>query len=203
MQGKPLAFRLSGHGEQTLVMMMSGRRKWVGLFFGLMFALAACSGDSGKEVRLKVGDPAPDFTATDLSGRPVRLSALKGKPVVLRFWSTECRFCRADTPIFNRYFEKYKAAGLEVFYINRQGDEQAVRQFVADLEVGFPVILDRDGKISARYNIRIEPITIIISPEQRIVAATLGGISEEEFAALLGKYLPIAAEAPSQTGAGK
>lgn len=182
---------------------MGGNLKWVGILFGLVFVLAACSGDSGRAEKLKIGDPAPDFTATDLGGRPVRLSALKGKPVVLRFWSTECRFCRADTPIFNRYFEKYKDAGLEVYYINRQGDEKAVRQFVADLEVGFPVIIDHDGKISARYNIRIEPITIVIAPDQRIVAAVLGGISEGEFVALLSRYLPEGVRMPPQTGAGK
>lgn len=182
---------------------MGGRKKWLAFLSGLVLVLAACSGDRGRADKLKVGDPAPDFTATDLGGRQVRLSALRGRPVVLRFWSTECRFCRADTPIFNRYFEKYKAKGLEVFYINRQGDEQAVRQFVADLEVGFPVILDQDGKISARYNIRIEPITILIAPDQRIVTAILGGISEEEFVVLLGRYLPEGTKMPQQTGAGK
>jgi len=133
---------------------MGIKMNWLGLFGGLLLVVSACSGDGGKAAKLKIGDPAPDFAATDLSGRPVKLASFKGKPVVLRFWSTECRFCRADTPIFNRYFEKYKAAGLEVFYINRQGDEKAVRRFVADLEVAFPVIIDRDGKISARYNIK-------------------------------------------------
>jgi peroxiredoxin len=119
----------------------------------------------------------------------VSLAGYQGQPVILRFWSTDCKFCRADTPIFNQYFEKYKEAGLRVVYVNRHSDEATVRQFVADLEIGFPVLIDKDGTISARYNIKVEPQTIIISPDHRILAAILGGVSEAELKSLLGGYL--------------
>ena len=45
------------------------------------------------ETHLKVGDPAPDFTIPDQDGKPVTLSALKGKRVILYF------FPKADTPV--------------------------------------------------------------------------------------------------------
>jgi len=90
--------------------------------------------------------PGPEFSGTDLSGQPVSLAGYQGQPVILRFWSTDCKFCRADTPIFNQYFEKYKEAGLRVVYVNRNSDEATVRQFVADLEIGFPVLIDKDGR---------------------------------------------------------
>lgn len=155
----------------------------------VLLAIAACSGDDQAARKLKIGDPAPDFSGTDLNGRPVSLAAYKGQPVILRFWSTECKFCRADTPIFNHYFEKYKKAGLRVVYINRQSDEATVRRFVADLDIGFPVLLDKEGAISARYNIKIEPQTIFISPDHRLLGAILGGVSEADLKDLLGQYL--------------
>lgn len=155
----------------------------------LLLLLNACSGSDQAAKNLKIGDPAPDFSGTDLNGRPVSLAAYKGQPVILRFWSTECKFCRADTPIFNQYFEKYKDAGLRVVYINRQSDEATVRRFVADLDIGFPVLLDKDGSISARYNIKIEPQTIFISPDHKLLGAILGGVSEPELIKIMGGYL--------------
>lgn len=160
----------------------------------LFLFFAACSGGDQAAERLKVGDPAPDFSGTDLNGQPVSLSAYKGQPVILRFWSTECKFCRADTPIFNQYFKKYKDAGLRVVYVNRQSDEETVRRFVTDLEVGFPVLLDKDGTISTRYNIKVTPQTIIISPDHRLVTAILGGVSEAELKKLLGGYFAKSTE---------
>jgi peroxiredoxin len=154
----------------------------------LLLILVACSGNDKVGGRLEIGDPAPEFSGTDLNGRPVSLAAYKGKPVILRFWSTECKFCRADTPIFNQYFEKYKEAGLRVVYINRQSDETTVRRFVADLDIGFPVLIDKDGAISTSYNIKIEPQTIFISPDHRLLGAILGGVSETDMKSILGGY---------------
>lgn len=155
----------------------------------LLTACMGCSSDRSVKT-LRIGDPAPDFIATDLDGNSFTLSAFKGKPVVLRFWSTDCKYCRADTPIFNAYFNRYKERGLVVAYINRGSDEAMVRGFVDDLDIPFPVIIDADGAVARKYNIRLDPQTIVISPEQTIMAAILGGVSEEEFQALLGGYFP-------------
>ena len=159
------------------------------LLCSVLFVVAACSGGDQAAKKLKIGDQAPDFAGTDLSGQSVSLAAYQDQPVILRFWSTDCKFCRADTPIFNQYFEKYKAAGLRVVYVNRHSDEATVRQFVADLDIGFPVLIDKDGTISRRYNIKVEPQTIIISPDHRILAAILGGVSEADLKNLLGEHL--------------
>ncbi len=155
----------------------------------MFLVLTGCSGSDSGAKKLKIGDQAPDFKGTDLNGQPVSLAGYQGKPVILRFWSTDCKFCRADTPIFNQYFEKYKEAGLRVVYVNRNSEEATVRQFVADLEIGFPVLIDKDGTISKRYNIKVEPQTIVLSPDHRILAAILGGVSEQELKNMLGEHL--------------
>lgn len=159
--------------------------------FFLFFLLVIVSGCEGSkpEKPLRLGDPAPAFTAVDLAGQPVTLAAWKGKPVVLRFWSTDCKYCRADTPIFNSYFEKYREQGLQVVYISRNPDERVVRDFVADLDIRFPVVIDTKGELAALYHVKLDPQTIIINPEQKIVAAILGGVSEAELQRLLGDYL--------------
>ena len=63
-----------------------------------------------------------------------------------------------------------------------------MRKFVKDLEIGFPVLVDSDGKIAASYNIKVEPQTIFISPDHKLMTAILGGVSEEELKKILGGF---------------
>jgi peroxiredoxin len=155
----------------------------------LVTVLFACAG-SNRESKLSKGDPAPAFQTHDLNGQPVSMAAFQGNPVILRFWSVDCRYCRADTPIFNQYFERYKDKGLKVIYINTLSAVDEVHSFVADLAIRFPVVLDTDGAIAASYRVKLVPQTIIISPAGRIVAAQLGGVGEEELKTLLAPFLP-------------
>jgi peroxiredoxin len=160
----------------------------------LLAALFLAGGCDKAERKLKVGDPAPAFAATSLAGETVSLAAFHGKPVILRFWSTECKYCRADTPIFNRYFDEYKEQGLGVIYINTESSIAEVREFVEDLEVIFPVVA-QGGEIAEKFQVRIVPQTIILDPEHRIKAAILGGVSKEELQDLVGPHLdPLAPE---------
>ncbi len=162
--------------------------KWSLYCLLVLLLTAGCTSDKAK--KLKIGDKAPGFTAHDLENNVISLEDYKGNPVVLRFWSTDCEFCKVDTPIFNHYFNKYKNDGLKVLYINSTSDEETVRNFVETLEVEFPVILDKDASIAASYQVRVVPQTIIIGPDQIILAAILGGVGEAELKNILGPYLP-------------
>ncbi len=154
----------------------------------LSMGVYACS--SEKKARLSIGDQAPDFTALDLNQQSIRLKDWLGSPIILRFWSTDCKYCRADTPIFNRYFDNYKDQGLHVVYINtEQESKENVAEFVRDLEIAFPVILDGGGEIAALYRVKIVPQTIIIDPQGTIRSAILGGVGKAELEELVGKHL--------------
>ena len=154
----------------------------------LLFALVACG--EGKKTRLQIGDKAPDFSVNDMKGNKLRLSAWKGDPVILRFWDTECKYCRADTPVFNQYFEKYKEKGLKVVYINTSKESaEAVADFIKELGVPFPVVMEKGEEVAALFNVRIVPQTVVIDPEQKIIAAILGGVGEAELKELVGEFL--------------
>lgn len=168
---------------------MAMARFFVHLAAVLLLLVGAGCGGSKPEKPLKLGDQAPVFAVRDLAGQTISLDAWQGKPVILRFWSTDCKYCRADTPIFNSYFDKYREQGLQVVYISRNPDEKMVRDFVADLDIRFPVVIDTKGELAALYHVKIDPQTIVIDPQQKIVAAILGGVSEAELQKLLGDYL--------------
>ncbi|MDF1615533.1 peroxiredoxin family protein [Desulfurivibrio dismutans] len=174
-------------GRQTgKTKFIGGRRLLLLLVVGSLLFWTAC----GKsERRLQLGDPAPDFTATDQYGNTIRLADLAGGPVVLRFWSVDCKYCRADTPIFNDYYRRYQDQGLTVIYISLNEDQEMVRRFIADLEIEFPVIIDQGGRIAEKYRIKLDPQAVFIDPDHKLATAVLGGVGEEEMARLLGGYL--------------
>jgi peroxiredoxin/nitrous oxide reductase accessory protein NosL len=146
----------------------------------LMFA---CSSSTP---RLSVGDAAPDFLIEDLDGRVIRLADLAKRPVVLRFFVTDCKFCRADTGVFSDYYRKHQAQGLEVIYITTTVDRDKVRSFAKEMQIPFPVAIDYDRKVSQAYNIKVEPQTVILDSDHRIKGAILGGVGEKELDEILG-----------------
>lgn len=138
---------------------------------------------------MQLGDRAPDFTAVDQHGNEISLSEYVGGPVVIRFWSVDCKFCRADTPVFNEYYRKYREQGLMIIYISRQNDPVMVKRFIDDLKIEFPVVIDVDGEIARQYRVKLDPQAIFIDPQHKLTAAVLGGVGEAEMKRLLGGYL--------------
>ena len=67
---------------------------------------------------------------------------------------------------------------------------ERVKAYIEELDIGFPVALDKDGAMARDYQVSLVPQTIFISPEQKIITAVLGGVGEAELQELLGPYLP-------------
>lgn len=154
------------------------------IFFGL---LVSCSSEPAK---LEIGDKAPGFVLKDLQGHSVQLSDHLGSPVVLRFFLTDCKFCQADTPVFNDFYTRYNDKGLRMFYIDTLGVEHArLADFAKEFELAFPILLDTGANVASTYKVRALPQTMVLDPYHRIIAAILGGVSEEELNSLLLPYL--------------
>jgi len=149
--------------------------------------LNSCSGDNKKAIR--VGNTLSSFSGTDLEGNTFSLESHKGSPVIMRFFLINCPYCKADTPVFNKFFAEYSQKGLSVVYINNNGaDSREVKNFVEELKVRFPVIYDPDGRIARQYNVKVQPLTLVLSPEHKLLAALLGGVSAAELNELLSPY---------------
>ncbi len=168
-----------------------GKNFWFVLALMLVCLLGSCSSGENKAI-LKVGDQAPDFTVTDLDGKVFSLSKSLGSPVVLRFFLTDCKFCRADTPVFNEYYKRFHAKGLRIIYIDTLGvNNRELDSFRRELAIAFPVASDTSGKIAAAYSVKALPQTVVLDPQHKIIAAILGGVSEAELKHLLSPYLPF------------
>ncbi len=158
-------------------------------WLSLALFLPGCSAD--RSDRLKIGDRAPDFSIVDLQGNTISLEQWRGSPVILRFWDTECKYCRADSPIINSYFDTYHQRGLKVLYVATSNETvDRVTSFIQDLDIVFPVAIDTDGAMAEDYQISLVPQTIFISPDQKIITAVLGGVGAAELEELVGPYVP-------------
>ncbi len=129
----------------------------------------------------KEGFTAPDFTLDLLGGGEVTLSELRGNPVVLNIWATWCGPCREEMPAIEKVYRSYKELGLTVIGLNltSQDSEQAVSDFVQELELTFPIALDRDGSVGNRYQLMGLPTTYFIDNQGVIQSVVVGGPMSE------------------------
>jgi thiol-disulfide isomerase/thioredoxin len=123
-----------------------------------------------------IGAPAPDFTAYDLNGEAVTLSALRGHPVALNFWATWCGPCREEIPVLERAISEYAEAGLIVLAIDVGESTEKVREFVDQQDMDLTVLLDPDGAISALYEVWSYPTTVWIDQDGVVTAVHLGNL---------------------------
>lgn len=166
-------------------------KNFIYTFFAIcavLLFLHSCSGGSTKAIM--VGDTIASFSGTDLSGNTFSLASHRGKPVIIRFFLVNCPNCKAVTPVFNKFYKNFRQKGLKIVYINNNATSMdEVKTFVHDLNVEFPVIFDPDGKIAKQYNVKVQPLTLVLSPEHKLLAALLGEVSEAELNELLNPYI--------------
>lgn len=127
------------------------------------------------------GFSAPDFTLDLLGGGQVTLSELRGKTVVVNLWATWCPPCRAEMPAIEKVYRDNKNLGLVVLGVNttNQDNEAAAAAFVQELGLTFPIPLDRDGSVSARYMLSGLPTTFFIDRKGIIRSVVVGGPMSE------------------------
>src|SRR5947208_2292915 len=88
---------------------------------------------------------APDFRLLDDKGRTLRLSALKGRVVVLDFWATWCTGCKREIPWFEQFQRTYQTQGLSSIGVAL--DEEGwnvVRPFLAKHPISYSVVAADD-----------------------------------------------------------
>ncbi len=122
---------------------------------------------------------APDFTLRAAAGENLRLSELRGRVVLLNFWSNACAPCRQILPQLGQWQAQYREAGLAVLAINLDADAQAARATAERLALGYPVLLDQDKTVSRAYALAALPTTVLIDRDGRIRAvATKDGAAD-------------------------
>jgi cytochrome c biogenesis protein CcmG/thiol:disulfide interchange protein DsbE len=120
---------------------------------------------------------APDFALETAEGKTIRLSELRGQPVVLNIWASWCGPCRAEMPALQRVYQAYQAQGLEILGLNStaQDDRQLAQAFVAEQGLTFPILFDTQGEATRLYAVRALPTTYFIDAQGVIQEVVTGG----------------------------
>lgn len=114
---------------------------------------------------LEVGQVAPDFILPDLSGRWIRLSDLRGqRAVLINFWATWCPPCREEMPQFEALY-RTRGHELAILAVNLRESSRQIEDFFKELDLTFPALLDVDGQVFRRYNIRPMPTSYFIDKQ--------------------------------------
>jgi peroxiredoxin len=131
---------------------------------------------------------APSFELPSFDNGSLRLSDLRGKPVVINFWATWCEPCRVEMPALQQVYETYQNQGLRILAVNLGEPATAVRNWVQDLGLTFDVLLDQDGSTATLYHLRGQPSTYVISPDGMIVQIFYGPVDEANLRNTLAPY---------------
>lgn len=138
----------------------------------------------------RLGNPATNFTLSDLAGNTVSLADFKGQPVILNFWATWCGPCEAEMPEIDKAYLKHKEEGLVVLAINLAEHPDTVKSFVDYYDLAFTILLDRDKAVGKLYGARALPTTYFIDRSGTIVHTYYGQMDKEALAIGLQKILP-------------
>jgi peroxiredoxin len=118
-------------------------------------------------------EPAPDFDVKNLEGESLKLSALKGKAVVLNFWFVGCAPCRVEMPGLNTLTEEFKDEDV-VFIAFALDNAEALENFLKEKEFTYQIVPDA-GKIAALYGVKVFPTHVLINKMGEIEFTLTGG----------------------------
>ncbi len=132
-----------------------------------------------------VGKPAPDFTLNNMNGEEVKLSDYQGKLVYLNFWATWCGYCDQEMPDLQAL--NTENDDLVVLAVNVREDKELVQSYLDKGGYDFPVLLDEEGEITAKYLVAGMPTTYFINSEGILLDRYPGMMEREQMEEILGK----------------
>jgi peroxiredoxin len=84
------------------------------------------------------------FTVKDMNGQNVKLSAYKGKVILLNFWATWCGPCKVEIPGFVELYNGYKDRGFVVLGVSTDDSPEQLRKFAREMNITYPILVGSD-----------------------------------------------------------
>lgn len=133
--------------------------------------------------------PAPAFSGQTLDGDTWDLQAQAGSVVVLNVWGSWCAPCRAEAPGLAAVAEDTAADGVVFAGVNTRDTETAARAFEDEFGIGYPSVVDSDGRLLLAFRDTLPPAaipsTLVVDRQGRMAARVVGPISESSLSTLV------------------
>jgi thiol-disulfide isomerase/thioredoxin len=130
------------------------------------------------EVTSQIEPTRLDPTLKDINGKTVSLSSLRGRYVLLSFWSAASGDCLTENLQLKEYYKKYRAKGFEIYQINLDVNEDLWRKAVKFDELPWINVREDDTsspKNSVLYNVKILPANYLYDKEGNIIGSNMHG----------------------------
>ena len=127
---------------------------------------------------------APSFALPSRAGDTVSLDKLKGQVVMLNFWASWCGPCRQEMPLLEQMHKRYSSLGFTLVGVNVDANSSDAEAWLAKTPVSFPVLFDRESKVSKLYSVNAMPSSIFIDRKGNVRYMHRGYKSGDE-----GEYL--------------
>ncbi|WP_170934686.1 TlpA disulfide reductase family protein [Hymenobacter gelipurpurascens] len=137
-----------------------------------------------------IGTVAPEINLSAPDGKPVTLTSLRGKYVMIDFWASWCGPCRRENPNVVKAYNKYKGKGFEIYGVSFDQDRDKWLKAIKSDGLAWTQVSDLKGWESAAgqtYGIKSIPASILLDPQGRIIGKNLRGDALEEKLASLMK----------------
>ena len=119
--------------------------------------------------------PAPELTGIEdwINSNPTKLSSLKGKVVLIDFWTYSCINCQRTQPFLNEWYKTYKDSGFEIIGVHApefsfEKSKSNVENAVNDAGIKYPVALDNSFSTWRAYNNRYWPAKYLIDKDGNV-----------------------------------
>lgn len=153
-----------------------------------------------------LGKSVPPMELTRLDGQPFKLADHVGKDIVLLdFWATWCRECRAEMPLVAEIADEYAAKHVAVYAVNYREPAAKVQNYLQKNSIKLPIVLDSQGNTTHGLNIDAIPVLLLIDRRGILQSVHIGfgkdlkAVLKEELDTLLaGKSLVKAPSSPAK-----
>lgn len=132
-------------------------------------------------------EPAPRFHAKTLEGELFTNDSVKGKVLLLEFWTTWCQYCRQEETMVDEIKDEFAPKGLLVLAIDVAESKKKVRKYLEDNPRTTKIVLTEDTNLAAMYEATSYPIYVVINREGDIVGTQRGAGGEGALRELLAR----------------
>ena len=137
----------------------------------------------GKAQKLKVGDDCPHFAATTQSEVELNFKTLKGKIIVLHFWSSSCGPCLAQMPRHIETLSRLSQDEAVVVFVSLDEDEKRFEASVEKYGMPFHNVCDKSGwggPLARSFGVKQLPFDIVIDANGKVLSNSIMELSDRK-----------------------
>ena len=153
----------------------------------LLASILAFAVLAGAQDRDNDNEAAPHFNAKTLTGEKFDNASLKGRVVLLQFWTTWCPYCRREQPLVDGLDKQFRDQGLVVLAVDVNESKKTVQKYLEQNPRSCRIVLTENTNLAAMYAAKSYPIYVVIDRDGNVAAEQRGAAGEGALRRMLAR----------------